>query len=159
MFQSGLNLSGKLARRLLFLILLVVVLVLGAVTVIFAWPQPATASVSGSVSDVDGPVGGALVRVQTTGNHTYTAADGGFIIEGLSTAESVTLVAWAEGYIFGWTEARGGDSDVEIDLHRTTGSTTPSMTGSRRKTVESAIPRMRSGCGTHTARRRSTSVF
>lgn len=117
MFQGGLNLSGKLARRLFLLILLIVVLVLGAVTVIFAWPQPATASVSGTVSDIDGPVEGALVRVQTTGNHTYTAADGGFTIEGLSTAESVTLVAWAEGYIFGWTEARGGDIDVEIDLH------------------------------------------
>ncbi len=116
-FQGGSNLSGKLARRVSLFLLLVVVLVLGSVAAIFAWPQPATASVSGTVRDTDGPVEGALVRVQTTGNHTYTAADGGFTIEGLSTAESVTLVAWAEGYIFGWTEARGGDIEVEIALH------------------------------------------
>ncbi len=84
---------------------------------IFAWPQPATAAVSGTVTNADGPVAGALVRVQTTGNHTFTEQDGGFTIEGLSTAENVTLVAWAEGYIFGWTEARGGEIDIRISLH------------------------------------------
>ena len=66
------------------------------------------------MTDTDGPVAGALVRVQTTANHTYTADDGGFTIDGLPTEESVTLVAWAEGYIFGWTEAQGGDDDVSI---------------------------------------------
>jgi hypothetical protein len=89
----------------------------GTVVAVFAWPQPATASVSGTVTDTDGPVAGALVRVQTTANHTYTADDGGFTIDGLPTEESVTLVAWAEGYIFGWTEAHGGDDDVSIALH------------------------------------------
>jgi len=97
--------------------LLLVLLCFGTVVAVFAWPQPATASISGIVTDTDGPVAGALVRVQTTANHTYTAENGGFTIEGVSTTESVTLVAWAEGYIFGWTEASGGDGDVGIELH------------------------------------------
>ena len=62
-FQGGSNLSGKLARRVSLFLLLVVVLVLGSVAAIFAWPQPATASVSGTVRDTDGPVEGALVKV------------------------------------------------------------------------------------------------
>ena len=106
-----------LARPLILLSLLLLLFSFGTVVAVFAWPQPATASVSGTVTDTDGPVAGALVRVQTTANHTYTADDGGFTIDGLPTEESVTLVAWAEGYIFGWTEAHGGDDDVSIELH------------------------------------------
>ena len=106
-----------LARPLILLSLLLLLFSFGTVVAVFAWPQPATASVSGTVTDTDGPVAGALVRVQTTANHTYTADDGGFTIDGLPTEESVTLVAWAEGYIFGWTEAHGGDDDVSIALH------------------------------------------
>ena len=106
-----------LARPLILLSLLLLLFSFGTVVAVFAWPQPATASVSGTVTDTDGPVAGALVRVQTTANHTYTADDGGFTIDGLPTEESVTLVAWAEGYIFGWTEANGGDADVSIALH------------------------------------------
>ena len=106
-----------MTRPLYLILLLLFVVIIGSVVAVFAWPQPATAAVSGTVTNVEGPVAGALVRVQTTGNHTYTAQDGGFTIEGISTAESVTLVAWADGYIFGWTEARGGDLDVSIALH------------------------------------------
>ena len=106
-----------LARPLILLLLLLLLFGFGTLVAVFAWPQPATASVSGTVTDADGPVAGALVRVQTTANHTYTAEDGGFTIDGLPTEESVTLVAWAEGYIFGWTEARGGGDDVSIALH------------------------------------------
>ena len=106
-----------LARPLILLSLLLLLFSFGTVVAVFAWPQPTTASVSGTVTDTDGPVAGALVRVQTTANHTYTADDGGFTIDGLPTEESVTLVAWAEGYIFGWTEAHGGDDDVSIALH------------------------------------------
>ena len=135
-------------------------LVLGFVAALFAWPQPATASVSGTVSDAEGPVVGALVRVQTTGNHTYTAADGGFTIEGLSTAESVTLVAWAEGYIFGWTEARGGDIEVDISLHpHNTVDKRRIRLGSRRRIAASVIHLTQSGSATPTARRLSTYVF
>ena len=105
------------ARPIAFLLLLLVLLCFGTVVAVFAWPQPDTASISGIVTDTDGPVAGALVRVQTTANHTYTAEDGGFTIEGVPTAEGVTLVAWAEGYIFGWTEASGGDDDIGIELH------------------------------------------
>ena len=106
-----------LARPLILLTLLLLLFSFATVVAVFAWPQPATASVSGTVTDTDGPVAGALVRVQTTANHTYTADDGRFTIDGLPTEESVTLVAWAEGYIFGWTEAHGGDVDVSIALH------------------------------------------
>ena len=104
-------------RPLYLLGLLLLVVAGGSVVALSAWPQPATAAVSGKVTNADGPVAGALVRVQTTGNHTYTAQNGGFTIEGLSTVETVTLVAWAEGYIFGWTEARGGEIDIRISLH------------------------------------------
>ena len=106
-----------LARPLILLLLLASLFAIGTLVAVFAWPQPATASVSGTVTDTDGPVAGALVRVQTTANHTYTADDGGFTIDGLPIEEGVTLVAWAEGYIFGWTEARGGDDGVSIELH------------------------------------------
>ena len=118
--QSGREAVAKVyqaaARPFFLLLILLTIVVFGTVVAVFAWPRPVTASVSGIVTDVDGPVAGALVRVQTTGNHTYTAADGGFTIEGLATAESVTLVAWAEGYIFGWTEVSGGEQDVRIAL-------------------------------------------
>ena len=83
---------------------------------VFAWPQPHRAAVMGTVTDADGPVSGALVRVQTTDNHTYTGDDGTFTLEGLNSAQSVTLVAWADGYLFGWTDVRGGDVDVAIVL-------------------------------------------
>ena len=99
------------ARPIAFLLLLLVPLCFGTVVAVFAWPQPATASINGIVTDTHGPVAGALVRVQTTANHTYTDEDGAFTIEGVPIAESVTLVAWAEGYIFGWTEASGGEED------------------------------------------------
>lgn len=106
------------AARSLFLVALSFLVVLvGTMVAVFAWPQPATASVSGAVTDENGPVAGALVRVQTTANHTYTQKDGGFTLAGVPSGESVTLVAWADGYIFGWTEARGGDQDVSIALH------------------------------------------
>lgn len=107
----------NLARPLVLLLLLISLFAIGGAAAVFAWPQPETASVSGTVTDVDGPVAGALVRVQTTANHTYTGEDGGFTIEGLPIDESVTLVAWAEGYIFGWTEAKGGEEDIGISLH------------------------------------------
>ena len=107
----------NLTRPLVLLLLLISLFAFGGAAAVFAWPQPETASVSGVVTDADGPVAGALVRVQTTANHTYTREDGSFTIEGLPTEESVTLVAWAEGYIFGWTEASGGEEEVGISLH------------------------------------------
>ena len=120
-FQDGSNALAVVlrawARPIILILILLIVLCFGTVVAVLAWPQPATASVSGIVTDADGPVAGALVRVQTTANHTYTDEDGGFTIAGVPTAESVTLVAWAEGYIFGWTEASGGDEEVGIELH------------------------------------------
>ncbi len=107
----------NLARPFVLFLILFSLFVFGGAAAVFAWPQPETASVSGVVTDADGPVAGALVRVQTTANHTYTLEDGSFTIEGLPTEESVTLVAWAEGYIFGWTEASGGEEGVGISLH------------------------------------------
>lgn len=105
------------ARPIVLILFILVFLTFGTVVAVFAWPQPPAASVSGTVTDASGPVAGALVRVQTTANHTYTDERGGFTIEGVSTAENVTLVAWAEGYIFGWTEASGGEVQVSIELH------------------------------------------
>lgn len=97
-------------------VLLLLLVIAGSMVAVFAWPQPPRAAVTGTVTDTDGPVSGALVRVQTTDNHTYTGDDGTFTLEGLNSAQSVTLVAWADGYLFGWTDVRGGDVDVAIVL-------------------------------------------
>lgn len=61
------------------------------------------ASASGVVHLPDGsPASGAWVRVQTTDNLTYTAADGSFTLNGLQTGEQVVVTAWYTGYKVGW---------------------------------------------------------
>jgi len=88
---------------------------------ILSWSgQPAamqgTATVSGVVRDADGPVGGAIVRQQTTATSTISAADGSFTLNGVSEGISVTITAWAEGYHPGGVEVVPPQAGVTITL-------------------------------------------
>ncbi len=73
--------------------------------------------VTGTVVDEEGnPVGGATVRVQTTGYFTTTNPDGSFILE-LPGEGPYNLTAWARGYFCaGTVEVTAGQTDVEIEL-------------------------------------------
>ena len=50
----------------------------------------ARSTISGNVFDEGGPAAGAVVRVQTTENHTVTDPDGKFTLSGLDTDQTVT---------------------------------------------------------------------
>jgi hypothetical protein len=76
--------------------------------------------VRGAVRDDEGPVPGAVVRIQTTGHSAITGSKGEFE---LAVPESfggpVKLAAWAKGYLIGGpVEALPGGKDVTIPLHR-----------------------------------------
>jgi hypothetical protein len=58
----------------------------------------ATATISGLVVDVNGPVAGATVRIQATTHATTTAADGTFTLSGLAEGIPVTVSAWKHTY-------------------------------------------------------------
>lgn len=63
------------------------------------------ATISGVVTNANGPVAGAIVQVQGTPNQTTTGADGAFRLhgEGLGGATVATVTAWVEGHYIGWT--------------------------------------------------------
>jgi len=79
-------------------------------------PASPQETVSGVVQDDNGPVAGAIVRVQATDNKTTTAADGSFTLTGLEAAAAVTVTAWADGYYVGWITASAGPEPVTILL-------------------------------------------
>jgi hypothetical protein len=97
---------------------------LSALTVCVLSHSPAPASPSGSgvvhgtVRDVNGPVAGAVVRVQATGNRTQSAADGTFVLVGLPVDAAAVVTAWAPGCYVGWIEAVADSNPVVIDLKR-----------------------------------------
>lgn len=78
--------------------------------------------VAGVVRDAEGPVEGAIVRVQLTDNKTTTAADGSFTLSHLAAGVPVKITAWAKGYYIGWAEATPGLEPITITLkpHYTT---------------------------------------
>ncbi|MHC4486985.1 MAG: carboxypeptidase regulatory-like domain-containing protein [Planctomycetota bacterium] len=75
-------------------------------------------AISGMVSDPNGPVAGATVRIQATDIKTTTDENGRFVILGLQPDDPIVLTAWAEGYYVGGGETQylPGASDVEIVL-------------------------------------------
>ncbi len=81
--------------------------------------QPVDATIiSGTVLDEEGPVSGAVVRVQTTENVTLSDAEGHFTLENLTPGQPVAVTAWAEGYfIVGGEEVMPGTDDLELHLH------------------------------------------
>jgi len=80
-------------------------------------PLP-SATVSGRVSDANGPVEGAIVRVQATDNKTVTDANGLFALVGLTSDAPVTVTAWAPDYYVGWTETVAGGEPVNMTVNR-----------------------------------------
>jgi hypothetical protein len=74
-------------------------------------------TVSGVVVDAAGPVGGAVVRQQTTTNRTSSAADGSFTLGSLPQGITVTVTAWSEGYYPGGVAVVPPQTGVTITLH------------------------------------------
>jgi hypothetical protein len=82
----------------LAIILLALVTLLGLFLAYAAFAQP-YATVSGLVVDEAGqPVPRARVRIQATSPYTLTAADGSFVLDGLSPGVTVTVSAWKDAY-------------------------------------------------------------
>lgn len=75
-----------------------------------------TGTIAGRVIDSNGPVAGAVVRVQTQPESTRTDDDGYFELA-VSGAGPFKLTAWAEGYFCaGPVESEIGATDVELLL-------------------------------------------
>jgi len=74
-------------------------------------------AINGVVLDANGPVPGAVVRVQTTQNSNITDAEGRFTLTDLEPGKPVFVTAWAPGYFIVGVEATPGDEDIEIHLH------------------------------------------
>ncbi|MHC4701560.1 MAG: carboxypeptidase regulatory-like domain-containing protein, partial [Planctomycetota bacterium] len=76
-------------------------------------------AIDGLVRDGQGPVAGAVVRVQATDISASTDEQGRFTLTGFSPGQSVCLTAWAPGYYIGGGESFPIDgNDVEITLKR-----------------------------------------
>lgn len=82
-----------------------------------AAPAPVVAAVSGVVLGEEGPMEGAVVRIQATQNATLTTADGTFTLAGLTPGETVTITAAAPGHYIGWTTAVAGVDAAAITLN------------------------------------------
>ena len=95
--------------------------ILGEVEPLLA-QEPATAPesemVTGVVVNANGPVAGAIVRVQNTPIETISAEDGTFTLTGVTATEPVTITAALRGYFIRWSVAEAGDQEVTITLER-----------------------------------------
>jgi mono/diheme cytochrome c family protein len=75
--------------------------------------------ISGKVVDHNGPVKGAVVRIQTTPTAVRTDEKGRFLLRGLPEGESLPLTAWAPGYyITGGEDVAVGSENQEFRLER-----------------------------------------
>jgi hypothetical protein len=74
--------------------------------------------VQGTVVDSESgmPVAGAVVRQQTTPNHTISASDGTFTLTGLPEDITVTVTAWAESYWPSSVEVVPSQSGIVLTL-------------------------------------------
>lgn len=79
--------------------------------------EPVLRKFKGFVRHENKPVTGAIVRVQLTEDKTTTEDDGSFALLHKTTAESLTVTAWAKGYYVGWARTDSGGGQVEIDLN------------------------------------------
>ena len=79
-------------------------------------------SLAGTVSDEEGPIAGAHVRVRTAGSYVVTDAEGSFLITDLQSEQPVTLTAWAPGYFIAAAEdlsLRDGPVAIHLEPHST----------------------------------------
>ena len=81
-------------------------------------------SISGLILDAEGPIPGAVVRVQATENNTISDEEGHFTLTGLSGDEPLFITAWAKGYYIVGVEASPGD-EIEIYLEAHTNENNP----------------------------------
>ena len=72
-------------------------------------PLPPT--LSGVVTDANGPLAGATVQIQGTANKTQTADNGAFTFTGISGTTPVILTAWSADHYIGWTAANPSAPD------------------------------------------------
>jgi hypothetical protein len=85
---------------------------------IFSGCSTSAGTIEGIVKDQNGPVIGAVVRVQTTEMFTETDENGRFILDGFQNEEAVKLTAWAPGYYIGGGDQAvlSGTKDVVLEL-------------------------------------------
>ncbi|MCK5793418.1 MAG: hypothetical protein KAH12_01845 [Anaerolineales bacterium] len=83
--------------------------------------------VSGVVSDEYGPLGGAVVRIQTTELFVLTNEDGSFVFNDLQPETPVKITAWKSGYYISGGEKtyQFGETEIELMLIRHTDSDHP----------------------------------
>ena len=61
-------------------------------------------TISGTVVDANGPVGGAILQIKGTPNQTTAGKDGNYTFrgQGLGTSTVTVITAWAPGHMVGW---------------------------------------------------------
>src|SRR5215469_3463524 len=64
-------------------------------------PLPPT--LSGIVTDANGPVADATVQIQGRPGKIQTATDGSFTFSGITGTTPLLIDAWASGHYIGWT--------------------------------------------------------
>ena len=84
-------------------------------------PRQGARAIRGIVAGKDGPIAGAVVRVQATESRTVSAEDGTFALRGLAPGVAVTVTAWSPGHYIGWTKAAPGEhARITLERHYTT---------------------------------------
>ncbi len=87
-----------------------------------------TGKISGRVVDDNGPVPGAMVRIQATETHTFTDEDGYFVLPKSNENDlPIFVTAWASGYYINGTEAIAGEN-IEIRLKKHSDVDNPNYT-------------------------------
>lgn len=81
-------------------------------------PETGEGILSGLVLDSNGPVTGAIVRVQNSSIQTVSAEDGSFTLAGLTSSQPFTITAAAKGYFIRWSMVSPGEQEVTITLER-----------------------------------------
>ncbi len=76
-----------------------------------------TADIGGRVVRLDGqPAAGAWVRAQTTEDLTTAAADGSFVLAGLTEGTTITITAWVPDHKVGWATVVPPTEDITITV-------------------------------------------
>jgi hypothetical protein len=81
-------------------------------------PVPQTGNLSGLVEDLDGPVVGAIVRLQGTDIETVSREDGSFEFQDLTLTGPISITAWSEGYYVRAATADLNFEPIQIAMER-----------------------------------------
>jgi hypothetical protein len=81
-------------------------------------PVPQFGTLVGMVQDDDGPVVGAIVRIQGTSTETTTGDDGAFEFTELTLTVPISVTAWQDGYYVRAATANPDFSPVNIAMAR-----------------------------------------